>query len=36
MVDQAAQPRTDIDTDIDSMPETTVPQIELDMMEELE
>jgi hypothetical protein len=35
MVEQAEQPRTDIDADIEAMPEATVPQIELDLMDDL-
>jgi hypothetical protein len=35
MVEQAEQPRADIDADIEDMPESTVPQIELDLMDEL-
>ena len=35
MVEQADQPRTDIDADIESMPGPTVPQIELDLMDDL-
>jgi hypothetical protein len=36
MVDEAEQPRTDIDADIEAAPGPTVPQIELDLMDELE
>jgi hypothetical protein len=36
MVEQAEQPRTEIDADIESRPESNVPQIELDLMDELE
>jgi hypothetical protein len=36
MVEQDEQPRTEIDADIESRPESNVPQIELDLMDELE
>jgi hypothetical protein len=36
MVEQAEQPRTDIDADIETKPESALPQIELDLMDELE
>jgi hypothetical protein len=35
MVEQAEQPRTDIDADIEAAPGPTVPQIELDLMDDL-
>jgi hypothetical protein len=35
MVEQAEQPRTDISADIEAAPAATVPQIELDLMDDL-
>jgi hypothetical protein len=36
MVEQAKQPQTDIDVDIQDVPESNIPEIELDLMNELE
>jgi hypothetical protein len=35
-VEQAKQPQTDIDVDIQDVPESNIPEIELDLMNELE
>lgn len=36
MVEQAQQPQTSIDDDIEAMPESNIPEIERDLMDELE